>query len=70
MVVSVVGYHADGTETWFHLRSEALDAELQKALDVCRKTGKITQKLLDQLHAVKCHYQLLIEELLEFDVEN
>jgi hypothetical protein len=69
MILSLVGYHADGTETWFHLNPEALDGELQKALDVCRVAGTISKALLERLEAVKIYYQLLIDELLELDVE-
>lgn len=69
MVLSLVGYHSDGTETWFHLNPESLDSETQAALDVCRKTEKITKGLLDKLLGMKIHFQLLIDELLELDVE-
>lgn len=68
MIVSVTGINADGTELSFHLHSDVLDAALQKALETCRKTGKIAKELLHELEAKKIHWQFIIDEQLELDV--
>jgi hypothetical protein len=70
MIVSITGIHADGTELSFHLLSTTLTEALQTALDHCRKSGKISAALLDELHKLKIYWQMIIDEQLELDVKD
>jgi stress response protein SCP2 len=68
VIISVNAYHADGSETWFHVNYDTLEPSIKKIVDRARSDGKLKKKQLQELSSKRCHFNAVIEELLEFDV--